>query len=207
MKDVSGQGRTILFVSHNLAALKSLCNSGIVLQNGMKKFEGGIFESVSFYTHIRKANVPKDSSFENDNIRILQFGLEKETHFISDSILFYLNFFNKTRGKSIDVTLGIRNQEDLVVFYSRKILTDNKDSIPGIFETIVEIPGNFLNSGTYQIILIFGENQSHSLFTINELLEFEILNEAYGNTIENYPGIVRPILNWKASFTPEILKV
>lgn len=50
MKDISGKGgRTVLFVSHNMAAVKSLCTRGIVLENGKVAFEGGTDESVSYY--------------------------------------------------------------------------------------------------------------------------------------------------------------
>ncbi len=50
MQDVSkGEGRTVLFVSHNMAAVKSLCTTGIVLQNGMTVFSGNIDDTLKFY--------------------------------------------------------------------------------------------------------------------------------------------------------------
>ena len=52
MQDVSkGEGRTVLFVSHNMAAVQSLCNKGIVLSNGEVAFNGNIDESLQFYLH------------------------------------------------------------------------------------------------------------------------------------------------------------
>ena len=52
MQDVSkGEGRTVLFVSHNMAAVKSLCQRGIVLENGQLAFQGNIDESLQFYLH------------------------------------------------------------------------------------------------------------------------------------------------------------
>lgn len=51
MKDVAhGEGRTVLFVSHNMAAVKSLCTRGIVLENGMMSFDGTVDEAVRFYS-------------------------------------------------------------------------------------------------------------------------------------------------------------
>lgn len=51
MQDVSqGQGRTVLFVSHNMAAVRSLCTRGIVLQNGTQIFDGTAHEAVDVYT-------------------------------------------------------------------------------------------------------------------------------------------------------------
>lgn len=53
MNDVSkGEGRTVLFVSHNMAAVKSLCNRGIVLENGYKAFDGYVNESIDFYSQM-----------------------------------------------------------------------------------------------------------------------------------------------------------
>jgi len=50
MQDVSRQeGRTVLFVSHNMAAVSNLCKRGLVLQNGRLHFDGGIEEAISFY--------------------------------------------------------------------------------------------------------------------------------------------------------------
>ena len=50
MQDVSkGEGRTVLFVSHNMAAVRSLCNRGIVLNNGMISYMGDVNSSISYY--------------------------------------------------------------------------------------------------------------------------------------------------------------
>jgi ABC-type multidrug transport system ATPase subunit len=50
MQDVSsGEGRTVLFVSHNMASVKALCKNGILLENGMLKYMGGIKETVDYY--------------------------------------------------------------------------------------------------------------------------------------------------------------
>ena len=50
MKDVSqGQGRTVLFVSHNMGSIRQLCNHGVLLKNGMIDFMGDVNETVSRY--------------------------------------------------------------------------------------------------------------------------------------------------------------
>ena len=50
MGDISkGEGRTVLFVSHNMGAVKSLCNTGIVLENGQVVFNGNVDQSISYY--------------------------------------------------------------------------------------------------------------------------------------------------------------
>ena len=50
MQDISrGEGRTVLFVSHNMAAVRSLCTRGVVLEHGKTVFEGDADEAVDFY--------------------------------------------------------------------------------------------------------------------------------------------------------------
>lgn len=50
MKDVTGEGRTVLFVSHNMAAVKRLCDRGIVLDNGQLVFSGSNEDAISYYS-------------------------------------------------------------------------------------------------------------------------------------------------------------
>lgn len=57
MEDVSrNEGRTILFVSHNMAAVKSLCTKGIVLSSGSLTYSGSQMEAVNYYQVIHQAN-------------------------------------------------------------------------------------------------------------------------------------------------------
>jgi lipopolysaccharide transport system ATP-binding protein len=57
MGDVSkGEGRTVLFVSHNMGAVKSLCNKGVLLQNGFLNFQGNINNTILEYLNGTKYN-------------------------------------------------------------------------------------------------------------------------------------------------------
>lgn len=70
MQDISrGEGRTVLFVSHNMAAVKSLCTRAIVLEHGSTVFEGGTDEAVDFY--ISEANTigREEVVFDNSHRR------------------------------------------------------------------------------------------------------------------------------------------
>jgi lipopolysaccharide transport system ATP-binding protein len=69
MKDISGNdGRTVLFVSHNMAAVKSLCTRGIVLENGTSVFEGTAEESVDYYLANTNSNDEKQLKYRTDRI-------------------------------------------------------------------------------------------------------------------------------------------
>ncbi len=49
MKDINGQGRTVLFVSHNMSAVRDLCSRAILLEHGKLKKEGGVSEIIDYY--------------------------------------------------------------------------------------------------------------------------------------------------------------
>ena len=79
MQDVSkGEGRTVLFVSHNMASVKALCTRGVMLENGMVKYMGGIKDTVDYY--IGEGGSSENQYFDdlatapgNDVIRIKSF--------------------------------------------------------------------------------------------------------------------------------------
>ena len=57
MGEVSkGEGRTVLFVSHNMAAVSAFCQQGIVIESGVVNFYGGIIESIYNYVNLGKGN-------------------------------------------------------------------------------------------------------------------------------------------------------
>ena len=69
MQDVSrGEGRTVLFVSHNMASVRQLCTSGVLLENGMVKLRGGIDEVVDFYMGGNAKDVSDCSLLENKQL-------------------------------------------------------------------------------------------------------------------------------------------
>ena len=67
MRDISTEGRTVLFVSHNMAAIRSLCSRGILLSGGRKVFDGAANECVDRYL----ADITKHAvnEVDLDNVR------------------------------------------------------------------------------------------------------------------------------------------
>lgn len=72
MKDVSREGRTILFVSHNMASVRNLCSRGIVMDKGQVVFRGNVEESISKYLTLNNnietkvtTNIPESTSLYN----------------------------------------------------------------------------------------------------------------------------------------------
>ncbi len=203
MKDVSQNfGRTVLFVSHNMAAVKTLCKSGIVLKNGTMAFEGTQLEAVNYYQSSHETNTyyehdgPMETAPGNDNIRILKFEVTPlnggDVISISTGVEFALEFYNNKANINLDVTFELVSMDEVVVFHNGPILTKDKDSKRGIYRVSGKLEGNLLNAGSYRFNLIFGESQRFALFYIRDIIQFEVLNETIGSNSLIFPGVIRP---------------
>lgn len=210
MKDVTeNEGRTVLFVSHNMAAVKQLCTKGIVLKNGQLTFTGNELEAVNFY----QKSSDLESSFEhsgeietapgNDNVRVLSFKVKPihgDVISISSGISFEMEFYLGAGGLNVDVTFELKNADELVLFHHGCLLTNGlKNSRKGIYTVKGTVPPDLLNAGTYCFKVIFGENQKYVLYKIDEIVQFDILNENIGSNSNTLPGIIRPSIQYEVS--------
>ena len=85
MQNVSrGEGRTVLFVSHNMGAVKNLCKRGIVLDRGQVAFDGGVENAIEHYLKARKLDNPKKISefkfFGNGLLKIDSFSFDVDSN-------------------------------------------------------------------------------------------------------------------------------
>lgn len=210
MKDVSvNDGRTVLFVSHNMAAVKTLCNKGVVMQHGEISYIGGALDSVEYYqklTNISSYLIHEgdiETAPGNENIRIIKFltkPIKGDYLTISSGVEFELVFYNNKIGINLDVTFELRNSDEITIFHTGELITVNKDSKRGIYKVKGQIEPNLLNAGIYKFNLIFGEDQKYPLYIQNEVIQFEILNESLGSNSNLLPGVIRPELNFSNKF-------
>lgn len=210
MGEVSkGEGRTVLFVSHNMAAIKSLCNKGLFLSNGKFSFTGSQTETIDKY--ISENNLSShyhhtgsiDSALGNENIKILEFKVYPnvgDTIQISSCVIFDLTFYNFRQNIDLDVTFELSTNQDIVVFHNGSIITSKKDSKIGKYNVKGFIPSNLLNEGVYKFKIIFGENQYYCLYSIDEIIQFEIVNEASGKNTNTLPGILKTTIEYQNNY-------
>lgn len=90
MQDVAeNEGRTILYVSHNMNTIRQLCNRCVVLQKGKLVYDGEVEEAISIYmgadlrssqNHIEIVENMRDPSLKNPNVKISELNVEKENN-------------------------------------------------------------------------------------------------------------------------------
>ena len=210
MGEVSkGEGRTVLFVSHNMAAVKQLCNKGIVLKNGQKEFEGTESEAINLYQamgemqdkYIHEGSI--EQAIGNSNIRILKFQVYPDTGDIISIItatIFELVFFNLNPDINLAVTFELRNLDETIVFHQGTWVCENHDAKKGIYSIKGTLPSNLLNASTYKFSLIIAENIHTVLLKQNDIIQFEILNETKDGIIYTTPGIIKPKINYEIDY-------
>ena len=162
MQDVSrGEGRTVLFVSHNMGAVRNLCKTGIVLNQGQVAFSGSAEEAIGFYTDSNVHNCARKVLINDRDHRdcILPKDLEFiEAEMLNEDIEHLatdepLNFKLKIKKnnpsiQSFNFGLHITNSSDICVgtVVSNSINSPNKD----IFELCCSINSHNLVKGNYQ---------------------------------------------------------
>lgn len=204
-----GEGRTVLFVSHNLAAIKSLCTSGVVLRNGKVDFIGSQLGATNHY--VSDNQTPRSFDFSNDIInapgndfvKLLKVIVEPGTGnvlTINSGINIIVEFFNYVERRNIDITLELENQDNIIIFHYGKNITTNYDSKNGIYNLKFELPIKYLNCAKYSLSLIFGESQKYILYSSRDILFFDVLNESSGSNSNVLPGVTIPDFKVEMTF-------
>ena len=217
MQDVSkGEGRTVLFVSHNMASVKQLCKSGILLENGSIKYIGGINDTVNYY--IGDGGSSENQYFNsienapgNDNIRIKSFEIipKNPNPFIPGEItietgvIFRITFWCLRENAMIDVDMDVKTLDDINVFGIASPLGKygEKDSNKGIYTVEFELSPYTINCGTYKAEIFFGENQKYVIFngfSQKFTIENTLTDQGYSQNAS--PGFIRPRNECKISF-------
>ena len=213
MQDVSrGEGRTVLFVSHNMASVKALCKTGLLLENGMVKYRGSIQDTIDMY--IGEGGSSENQYFEdlstapgNDVVRIKSFeilpldGSSQIT--IETGILFRLKFMCYKENAMLDADIAVSSMDDITIFQMGRVLGQigEKDSKKGMYTVEFKLDPYTINAGRYKLELWFGENQRYVVYSGFEQC-FEVENSLVdmGFNQSVMPGFLRPKNDFKITF-------
>lgn len=206
MQDVSkGGGRTVLFVSHNMMAVKRLCKTGIVLSNGEVTYVGRTEEAINFYQNDNKLNTHEKIEFENnpqynnENIKLISLQISSLRNIeidIESGFEIKVVFENKRKDINLSLSSLIYSKDGtLLIEAPCYISTDNNSEIC-IYETTTKVPGYILNTDVYNLGLLFGENQKIVLLNTGELISFSVGDTLHnrGANYNRFPGLLRPKL-------------
>lgn len=208
MRDVSqGDGRTILFVSHNMQAINNLCDRAVWLEKGIMKDIGEASSVVSKYiSNVQKRQLKQswkspDEAPGNDLIRFKHVELIPHINHPDDVIdirtafSVKFQFWNFMENAQLNSGLLVFSYSGECIF---DLLSQGATTEKGIVEGECKIPGNFFNDGSYYISINIIRDTSVPIFNFEECLSFEL--EDYRGDMQYYGkwwGSVRPKFPFK----------
>jgi lipopolysaccharide transport system ATP-binding protein len=212
MQDVSrGEGRTVLFVSHNMASMQQLCTRGILLENGSVKMAGDMKEVISFYQqqsielqvldllnrkdrqgngNVRVVDIKILDKFENE-LTLLIVGSD----FYFDVLLEKSENYNE---KYIDFSLGISDEFGRRIAILASIYKAKKVELKGKYTHVkVYVPNCPLNIGRYPISCYLADNLEKLDFVDNaSAIEIES-GDFYNTGIANSKNLGLFLMNYE----------
>jgi len=207
MQDVSRGGRTIIFVSHNMTALKRLCTRAVWLDGGQIVENGEAGEVVRCYLQRNtvanlqslwedERTAPGDDRVRLRSVRLLPQDDSSDHITVHTPLQIEFTYWNYVPDAVLNVSMILNNLEEVCAFATA---SDFAPRPVGLIRHTLEIPGNLLNTGSYYVNMIIVKDTSVGLLFQNNVLAFEVAEgEVVGNWYGQFPGAVRPKLKWKS---------
>ncbi len=217
MGEVStGEGRTVLFVSHNMAAIHTLCPHSILLENGSLLSMGSTYNVISQY---KSQNITIGASkFWNEDapgdqiVRLRSIytvnkeQIAEESFDVTSKIGITLEYEVLEAGHILWHGLNFYNESGVNIFDSHNVTSDwyYKEHPKGTFKTTAWIPENLLNQGKIIVSVAIFNHEKHQIHLhVQEAIAFDVIDflrqditTARGLSIGEFPGLIRPLLNW-----------
>ena len=213
MDEVSKSGRTVLFVSHNLGAVRQLCKRGFIMEKGQIKIDDVIEKAIDYYenynTNIGNAvwinNIDEKSKMLLKQIEVKDIKGNLRFSFMNNEDIF-ITFYTKSFENLQNVKVGFELiREGVILFRTYQIDTFLKDKFNNgdEYQFTCKIPRHLLSSGEHFIRPMFSVHCVASLTSCDEtVLGFSVEtkpdNQAYfiRYTKPDMPGVILPILEW-----------
>ena len=219
MQDVSGRGRTVVFVSHNMLAVRNLCSRGIVLDKGQIV----CFDDVSVATEkylADKSSLSGEVSWSSVEdapgnqiarlkaVRIVADGAVTATPSIDQEIVIQIDYWNlEGNGRRfLSVHLHGSLGPQILTSFNKRTASSTYDRWAyerypvGLFRTSCTIPKFLLNTGMHSVsVFINGTMKSDSIVRRDHILSLDVQDDPdmRAEYSGEWPGLVRPKLAWQ----------
>lgn len=219
MSDASkNEGITLIFVSHNMTAIASLCEKCLYLNKGVKELFGSTYKVVEKYIENEVSSnsiswTSADRSHSNNSssadILLVEVLNESESAIglsIDKDLVVRIIFEKKTEKTNFYVSIHLNTLEGYCVFASVNFPSTSKDywaakDMPlGTYESRVFIPRNLLNDKKYSVnVLILDRKDMSVISFLESALSFDLvdLGEERNYFFGEWIGCTRPKLSWE----------
>lgn len=201
MKDVSSHGRTVLFVSHNMGAIKSFCTRSVLLANGKLVQVGDTETIVSKYFKNKMARSYVDLSGEdaaNPHLSLFSMEILDNTEdglfWINKELTLRIRGVNHSMSGPVNINLFVNSDDGTNIFTT---CSERLHLEPGEFEAICHIPSNFMNDNCYYLDLMIVENGRDARMFIKDAMMIEGKEPPRAEGwMGKFPGYVKPQFRW-----------
>ena len=212
MSNVATQGRTVLFVSHNMVAVQSLCQRAIWLDHGQVAKEGQASAVVADYLTSGTASqleevwddvetAPGNEIARLHRVRVRwedssSDALTKKTPFAIE-----IEYWNLLPGARLHLALHLYTEQDIIAFTTGNgydVAGSDAYTAAGLFRCVCEVPADLLNTGRHRFVIFVVRDGTSVIYRHESNVSFEIL-DLQAREVSSYgrePGVVQPILRW-----------
>ncbi len=216
MHGLADGGRTVLFVSHNMPAVQSLCSRAIWLERGTIRavgapeeivprylLEGSAREQLREWSDMETAPGGEVVRLHRACVRPTD-GAPDDPLTVRTPLTLEFEFWNRVPDTRLNLSVVLSNAEGVCVFNTFPLdepVWHGKPFPAGRFRSAVQIPGDLLNNGRYFVQLYVVKDETTVLDRHDGLLAFEVLDsiERRPNWHGRWLGAVRPLLRWETT--------
>ena len=220
MEDVQKGGRTVLFVSHNMAAVQAVCSRVGWLDAG-QIIEAGLARQVVSHYLTGMANFARQVEWQdrsqapgNGGVYLRRAALQPVSAdpggpiTLATPVECLFEYWNTVAGVRLNPTMKIFDEIGGLVFASAPVEDVEWYGRPhpvGLFRSRVVIPADLLNEGTYYVTLLLVRDEASVLYEAERLLTFRVEDDPQrrGQWYGVWGGVVRPRLPWRTEKVPE----
>jgi len=211
MRDTAKGGRTVLFVSHSMKAVSTLCSTGLFLDKGKVRLHGPVQKVVQAYLQSVSSDIPHgknsfeisdSASFFVSSIRSEdKNGVVKGSFTRSEPVVLMIEGRVNNTANSHHIAIDLRSLEDELLFRTHSF--ESRDSFgnlakKGDFTLKCTLPADLLPAATYRLGFHTAITGRKALQDVYPVLEFDIFqDELLGGMFSDTRGVLTPSCNWE----------
>ncbi len=211
------QGRTVFFVSHNMGAIRALCEHAILIEGGRVALEGRPAEIISRYLaatvpddvegslHWSEDDAPSCADLALCGLRLLDTdGGIKTTFEAEQPVTIEIRYEVRLRLRGARFQISLTTQEGELAFQATDHRFQPEMQEPGVYTTTCFIPGGLLNRRNYTVGVQCDIPGERYVLPMAEYLSFNVsgIGNQASNFPEAWPGAVCPQIGWQVAPYP-----
>jgi lipopolysaccharide transport system ATP-binding protein len=220
MEEVGRLGRTVLFVTHSMPMILRLCSRAILLDKGNVTDDGPAQKVTRNYLHSAARSpvdrvwgdprtAPGDSVARLHSVRVLNDQHQTaETFDIRRPVVVEVKYWNLQGTNRLAANLHFFNEDGTCVFITADFNNRgwwDEPRVAGLVRATCTIPGNLLAEGRlFVMAAVSSFNPTVVHASERDIVSFQVIDRSEGDGVRGHyaaewPGIVRPMLDWEVS--------